>query len=232
MNRFRLLLITFIVLYTLPCCAQVIKSKDGISFGERDEFISGYIKGADNNIMKINGLEMVTNKHCACICDNRIPTINSWEIKEATKCNQDFFNDNLLDKLTGHWMATGKVGEDKVDYSFSVQWVLNHQFLEMTFADTATKPLYTAKVFIGYDCQKEKYVIHWMDNFGGAFSETLGYGVKKDQSIEMSFEYPAGHLLNTFSFDEKNNQWTSHSVTKDETGNWVTFGHILLHRAN
>lgn len=148
--------------------------------------------------------------------------------QKMTNCNQDIFNDTLLDKLTGHWIAKGNVGADKVVYRFSVQWVLNHQFLEMTFADTAARPEYTAKVFIGYDCQKSKSVIHWIDNFGGAFSETLGYGTKNGSSIEMSFEYPIGQLLNTFSYDKKNNQWTSHSVVKDEKGNWVTFGHIVL----
>ncbi len=152
--------------------------------------------------------------------------------QETIKCNQDIFNDTLLDKLTGHWIATGNVGSDSVVYNFSVQWVLNHQFLEMTFADTATKPEYTAKVFIGYDCQKDKYVIHWIDNFGGAFSETLGYGTKKDQSIKMIFDYPVGQLINTFSYDKKSDQWTSHSVTKDEKENWVTFGHIVLKRDN
>jgi hypothetical protein len=146
------------------------------------------------------------------------------------KCNQDIFKDTLLEKLTGHWIATGNVGSDKVVYNFSVHWVLNHQFLEITFADTAAKPEYTANVFIGYDCPKEKYVIHWIDNFGGVFSETLGYGSKKDQSIEMLFDYPIGQLINTFSYDTKNDQWTSHSVTKDEKGAWVTFGHIVLKR--
>lgn len=148
--------------------------------------------------------------------------------QETTKCNQDIFTDTLLNNLTGNWIASGSVGSEKVVYSFRVQWVLNHQFLEMAFADTASKPEYTAKVFIGYDCQKDKYVIHWIDNFGGAFSETLGYGTMQNQSIEMLFEYPTGLLLNTFSFDKKNNQWTSHSVTKDEKGNWETFGYIVL----
>lgn len=150
--------------------------------------------------------------------------------QETIKCNQEIFIDTLLDKLTGHWIVTGNVGSDKVVYNFSVQWVLNHQFLEITFSDTATKPEYTAKVFIGYNCQKNKYIIHWIDNFGGAFSETLGFGTKKDKSIEMLFDYPPGQLINTFSYEKKNDQWTSHSITKDKRGNWITFGHIVLKR--
>lgn len=150
--------------------------------------------------------------------------------QETAKCDQSIFKDTLLDKLTGQWVASGTVGSDKVVYNFFVQWVLNHQFLEMDFADTAATPEYTAKVFVGYDCKKDKYIVHWIDNFGGAFSETLGYGTRNIQSIEMLFEYAAGQLINTFSYDENGDQWTSHTVTKDEEGNWVTFGRIILKR--
>ena len=74
--------------------------------------------------------------------------------QDTIKCKSNYFNDTLLDKLVGNWTATGNVGGDKVFYNFSVQWVLNHQFLEMTFADTLPQPKYTAKVFIGFDCPK------------------------------------------------------------------------------
>lgn len=150
--------------------------------------------------------------------------------QDSIKCNQAIFNDSTLDKLAGSWTATGNIGGDSVTYTFSNQWVLNHQFLEMTFADTATIHAYTAKVLIGYNCKKDKYIIHWMDNFGGAFSETLGYGTKKDNSIEMLFDYPEGKLMNTFTFDNKSNTWTSHSVIVGDKGVLTVFGHITLKR--
>lgn len=80
--------------------------------------------------------------------------------------------------------------------------------------------------------QKDQYVVHWLDNFGGAFSETLGYGEKKVQSIEISFDYPQGKLINTFAYDNKIDQWTSHSVIKAENETWVTFGNIVLKHEN
>lgn len=152
--------------------------------------------------------------------------------QDTIKCNSDYFNDSLLEKLVGNWTATGSIGGDKVFYNFSIQWVLNHQFLEMTITDTLPKPEYTAKVFIGYDCPKAKYVVHWIDKFGGKMSETLGYGQQKKQSIEILFEYPRGHFINTFSYDKKNDSWTSHSVSKDNKGDWVPFGQIYLERVN
>lgn len=147
--------------------------------------------------------------------------------QQKANCNQDLFTDTLLTQLEGQWTATGSIGTEKVFYQFSNRWVLNHQFFEMTFADTATVPKYTARVFMGFDCKNARYVIHWMDNFGGAFSETLGYGEKNADSIEMHFNYSEGLLVNTFTYDLKKQEWTSNSVIKSE-GKWVTFGNIRL----
>lgn len=40
--------------------------------------------------------------------------------------------------------------------------------------DVSSPPNYEAMVFIGYDNTSERYVVHWIDVFGGRFSETLG----------------------------------------------------------
>lgn len=150
--------------------------------------------------------------------------------QDTIQCKQEYFSDSLLDKLTGNWIAVGTVMDEPVVYQFSVQWILNHQFLELTFSDSMPIPEYTARVLIGYNCEKERYVVHWLDNFGGAFSETLGYGSREDQSIVFSFDYPNGELQNTFSFDSKSGQWTSHSVMRGARSEIVTFGRIVLSR--
>jgi hypothetical protein len=150
--------------------------------------------------------------------------------QDTTKCDSEYFTDSLLQKLTGNWIATGTVGGDEVVYKFSVQWVLNHQFLELVISDTAAKPEYTAKVFIGYDCTNDRYVVHWIDNFGGQFSETLGYGKRNDQLIEILFEYPDGHMVNSFSYNQENDSWISYTTSKGKNGKWTTFGDIHLKR--
>ena len=142
-------------------------------------------------------------------------------------CDQTYFNDSLLQKLTGVWTASGEVHGEKVYYQFKNEWILNHQFLDMSFQDKADNPVYTAKVLFGYDCIKNKYVVHWNDNFGGRFSETVGYGDKKDQSIEMLFDYPEGQLKNTFTYNKKEDSWNSHTVIKVNE-QWIPFGDIYL----
>ena len=150
--------------------------------------------------------------------------------QDSIRCNDKRFDDTLLEKIIGQWAASGKIGGDNIAYNFVAKWELNHQFIELTFADTAKQPQYTAKVFIGYDYTSEKYVVHWLDNFGGRFSETLGYGIKSGQIIEFRFEYPEGPFINKFIYDSKNDTWQFHTTTKNDKGVWVTFGDIYLKR--
>ena len=73
--------IIYLMILTFHCTAQVVKSKDGVSLGKRSEFLSSCTKGADKKLMNINGVEIEAYKYCACVCDNLIPTINSWEMR-------------------------------------------------------------------------------------------------------------------------------------------------------
>ena len=100
-----------------------------------------------------------------------------------------------MDKIAGTWSAGGKITGDSVMYHFNASWELNHQFMVLSFADTAANPQYIAKVYIGYDCISERYVCHWLDNFGGRFSETLGYGTLTGNTVEFRFEYPDGPFI-------------------------------------
>jgi hypothetical protein len=155
-----------------------------------------------------------------------IPTFG----QDSLKCKYDRFEDTLLEKIIGNWTVSGQIGGEKVTYNFVASWELNHQFISLTFADTAKQPQYTAKVFIGYDCISERYVTHWLDNFGGRFSETLGYGIKTANTIEFRFEYPDGPFLNKFIYDIATDSWQFHTTTKSNKGIWVTFGDIYLKR--
>lgn len=121
--------------------------------------------------------------------------------QDTAKCNDKYFNDQLLDKLVGNWDLKGIIGNRPVANNLSAQWVLKHQFIELNFIDIAKIPSYEAKVFIGYDCISERYVVHWIDNFGGRFSETLGYGQQKRNFIDLRFEYPDGPFLCKFIYE-------------------------------
>lgn len=160
-----------------------------------------------------------------------ILSLNSLSFGQDTlKCNPNRFEDDLLNKLVGQWELTGKISNRPIQNIFSAQWVLNHQFIELNFVDVASPPGYIAKVSIGYDCISERYVAHWLDNFGGRFSETLGYGIKSGQAIEFRFEYPDGPFINRFAYDSKSDSWHLHMTTKNDKGVWVVFGDEYLKR--
>ncbi len=72
-----------ILLFCTGGFAQEITTKDGISMGERAEFIAICEEGADEQAMNINGVQFKSYRYCACVCDKLIPELYSWEIMAA-----------------------------------------------------------------------------------------------------------------------------------------------------
>jgi hypothetical protein len=114
--------------------------------------------------------------------------------------------------------------------SVKAEWVLNHQFLRLHYRDEATPPKYEAMVFIGYDNAGARYVVHWIDIFGGHFSQTLGSGKREGNTIMFTFDYPDGPFQNTFTFDPKEQTWTSLMRQKGSTGTWSIFAEDRFRR--
>lgn len=136
--------------------------------------------------------------------------------------------DAFLDQLVGTWQASGTVAGERIGYSIEAKWTLQDNFLEIDLTDTAKAPQYMAQVYIGYDAAGKRYVMHWLDLFGARYSETLGYGTLKDNTIAFRFEYPDGPFINAFSYDRATHTWTMHSTTKNSKGDWEVFGDIRM----
>jgi hypothetical protein len=135
-------------------------------------------------------------------------------------------HDSLLDHLAGEWHIERTMRGRATSSAAHGEWVLNHQFLLLHLQDiprTATPSGYEAMVFVGYDNASERYVVHWIDVFGGRFSETLGYGTRDGNAIRMVFEYPDGPFYNTFTFDPVTHTWATLMRSKNQKGDWVTF---------
>ncbi len=157
--------------------------------------------------------------------------ITSEAMAQSTPpCFNQIFVDTLLNKLSGHWQGDGIVGGDTVHYSIDGSWELNHQFFLLQLVDESTPPHYIAHVYIGYDCPQNQYIVHWLDNFGGQFSETLGHAGKGTTHIDFLFDYPEGLFKNIFSYNRDMNTWNFHSTSKNTAGEWTLFGDIQLHR--
>jgi hypothetical protein len=140
------------------------------------------------------------------------------------------FQDELLENLTGNWKLTRQIRGRTVENTVKVEWVLNHQFLLVHMKDVNTPAMYEAMVFIGYDNTSDRYVAHWIDVFGGRFSETIGYGQRSGNSIKFVFEYPDGPFHNTFTWKPETKSWSFLGQQKDKLGKWGVFAEDTLKR--
>jgi hypothetical protein len=130
---------------------------------------------------------------------------------------------SFLDHLVGDWQVDRVMKGRASQTAMQAEWVLNHQFLRLHYRDAATPPKYEAMVFIGYDNDGAHYVVHWIDVFGGHFSQTLGSGKRDGNAMLLTFDYPDGEFRNTFAFDSKDGTWTSLMRQKDKAGEWTPF---------
>lgn len=140
--------------------------------------------------------------------------------------------DRLLDKMVGHWTLAGTIAGRPAHHTVDAQWILDHQFLqlhELGAVDPKTgKREYEALPTIGYDDTSERYVAHWLDVFGGRFSETLGYGTRKGDEILFVFEYPDGPFHTSFRWDGAKNQWRWQMKQKGQDGKWTPFADLVM----
>ena len=148
------------------------------------------------------------------------------------------FQDPLFDKMVGVWDINGVIAGRQIRQLCDVEWVLNHQFLKLHFVGVESGQLpgsrqranYEALVFFGYDNMSERYVAHWLDIYGGRFSEALGYGQKvSENSIRFVFEYD-GPLHNTVTWDEESKRWKMVIRQKNQRGEWTQFADEVFKR--
>ena len=137
------------------------------------------------------------------------------------------FSDDLLNHLTGSWKMTGQILGKPVTHAVTAEWTLNHQFLRIHEKDTAVPPEYEVDIYVGYDDLSERYVVHWLDVFGGRYSETLGYGKRDGNSIRFVFEYPDGPFTNTFNWKPEQHKWQWVLENKKD-GKWRNFATLDL----
>jgi hypothetical protein len=138
------------------------------------------------------------------------------------------FVDDLLDHLAGAWKGTGQMRGQATTHSFDAEWVLNHQFLRLHEKDSSGASTYEADAYIGYDNMSERYVIHWIDVFGGRIDETLGYGQRSGNSIRFLFEYPDGPFASTLTWKPAERRWQLVMESKNKRGQWGNFGTLEL----
>ncbi len=139
------------------------------------------------------------------------------------------FEDPLLDKLTGEWKLSRSIGNRLEENHVTAEWILNHQFLQIRMKDVKSPPRYEALVLVGYNHEQGRYVVYWLDIFGGKFSEK-GVGTREGNGIRFVFPYPDGPVHNTFTWNAESQTWRSLIEQQDEQGHWSVFAEDSLQR--
>jgi hypothetical protein len=140
------------------------------------------------------------------------------------------FKDDLLDNLAGEWKLVRKIRGRITENVVKADWVLNHQFFRIQMRDVENPPAYEATVFIGWDPMQERYVVHWLDVFGGRSSQTLGYGTRNGNTIKFTFAYPDQPFVNTFTWNPEAKTWNFLMQQKNPNKSWGVFAEDDLSR--
>lgn len=138
--------------------------------------------------------------------------------------------DSLLQRLVGTWTMTGAVQGQAATYHLEVRRVLQNRFVELHMEDIARPPQYEARVFIGIDSAASRYVAHWMDNFGAAYSIPHGVGAAHGDTIVLTFSYANGPFRDTFSYDHARDAWRFRLESGDSLGHWRPFADYQVRR--
>ena len=140
------------------------------------------------------------------------------------------FKDDLLDNLVGEWKLVRKMQGRISEHVVKADWILNHQFLRIQMRHVENPPAYEAAVFIGWDHAQERYIVHWLDVFGGRSSQTIGYGTRNGNTIKFAFAYPEHPFVNTFSWNPEARTWNFLMQQKNPNKSWSVFAEDNLSR--
>jgi hypothetical protein len=140
------------------------------------------------------------------------------------------FDDELLSHLEGRWALTRSIRGTTERNTVEAGWVLDHQFLRLAMKDVATPPKYEAHVYVGWSNTDRRYVIHWMDLWGGHYS-SRGFGKRSGDAVEFRFADGEGAFFNTFTYDRAKDTWTMVLESGDRDGKRSPFAVDRLEKA-
>lgn len=150
--------------------------------------------------------------------------------QETETDGQEALADTLLDHIEGRWKMTGTLLGEPVEYTLSADWVLGHQFMLLNMQEVSDPPEYVAAIYIGFDPSRDQYVVHWLDQFGGKASSTLGFGTREEDTLRLRFDYPSRPFRDTFTFDRDSGGWHFNIESQGPDGSWSQFADYTVIR--
>jgi hypothetical protein len=154
----------------------------------------------------------------------------------ALSAQENSFQDDLLEHMTGTWVMTGSVGGQEITHDLAIDWILAHQYIRIHEVsrelDSSGNLQYEAYVHIGWDPERRQYACLWLDITGTSGFRPIGYAVRNEDSLPFVFDMGAGKTFHTtFLYDEEGDiwRWTMDSRQGDAT---KPFARVQLRRKN
>ena len=138
--------------------------------------------------------------------------------------------DRLLGRLVGRWTMKGAVRGTPATYTLDATRVLQGRFVQLHMTDVAKPPGYEALVSIGVDSAAGRYLAHWLDNTGAAYSVPPATGTARGDTLFLNFAYPDGPFRDTFSYDRATDAWHFLLEAGDSAGRWTLFADYVVRR--
>jgi hypothetical protein len=136
----------------------------------------------------------------------------------------------LLEHLVGQWDMTGSVRGQPAKYTLQATRILQRRFVELHMEDVNRPPAYEARVFIGVDSAGGRYIVHWLDRFGAAFSIPHATGDARGDTLVFTFPYSTGAFRDTFVYHRPTDTWYFRLEAADSTGGWRLFAEYDVRR--
>ncbi|MBV9343388.1 MAG: DUF1579 family protein [Gammaproteobacteria bacterium] len=138
--------------------------------------------------------------------------------------------DEYLARLGGEWDLTGQTLGKPVHYRVHGRWILADAWLAWSLTDTVRPPGYQAQVLFSYDARARDYVVHWLDQFGGAGARVVGTGHRDGDRLVFSFPYAEGEFRDTLELAADATRGTFLIESQAKDGSWSTFAAYQMRR--
>lgn len=141
----------------------------------------------------------------------------------------------LLDRMVGHWVLKGSIGQTETTHDVDAKWVLNREYVEIhevsRETDAKGKPAYEAIIYVGADPRTSEYASLWMDTTGyaGFSPDGVGRGKATGDSIGFVFGTPDDGILTTFAYNRAKDAW-NWTIDNEIKGNASPFARLALTR--
>ena len=145
--------------------------------------------------------------------------------------------EDLLNKMTGHWVMTGTIGKQSTTHDVDVDWVLKREYIRIHEVsrekDSNGDNAYEAWIYLVWDAKNNEYAIMWLDNTVATnfAAEGIGHAKPDGDRIPFIFKDADGSGIHTtFAYDRAKDTWSWTIDNVDKSGKPSPFAKLTLTR--